>query len=886
MADFDPDAYLAKTAPAAPPAFDPDAYLRATQPAPAEATPAPSTGIPGPRRGTTPVGIARGVASLADVTLGGAFPGAVQFGAYPFLRAAGKTPEEAKAAAESMAGKFAQPFGKAFGVVGTPEYEQETSRQLMNYIGENFQKGAKWISDRTGLPAADVENMMATLTLTTPKVVPAAVKGVKTAAQPFVEQTAAGLEMAAKPLLEQRRARLSAESYAKGPQLDAATDAQRLGIALNPVDIQPSMGTRAWAGVAGERGQQAINAANRTRVREVTLGDLRLPPDTQLTSRAPFEAARTQLAEPYNKVRAIERVLPDDNVRRGLDALRPDETLIGGATTAKQVNKLIDDAIAKVDAGMNGEQLLNNIRNLRANAKKIYGNNNATPKQLAVADSTLAIATQLESLIDSSIFNPRLLQEFRAARQQMARTYAYEAATDFNTGSVDVGKLARITAKDNALTGDIASLGRIAGNFPDAFNPTVASKWETLARLGRTGAAGTTGGLLGYALGGDYAGAAIGSVLGAGLGEVGQRAAARRIASPEYQAGLRIPDYRLPPNQLAAQMAPPTPTAPVPYDWRNAMLPPEERPNWVFGQPSPDIQAGIPPGPPRLPMPTAESTLAALRAEDVRRAGMSRAMGQEAEARQVAAEAMARQPTRGEVILDYDPFTGRLRETSRGGIKGATPETFVNYGANLESAVQKLSGRMVFRPKSKFERVEVGTDAQGAPIYEMRQIAPTLTPAEFKEFALPKRESQAFAMTAEEKIAWNKAKNDLAEVMPGMKTLTDEAIANKIADRQWTQTAVANARAKSEQLARQEALLTEQLANRENLRLLARDITAKQKELAKVRADRERLMTLAEQMDDLMRAERPAPTGRQGPKTREFLRNRLLGGENTNNLAR
>jgi hypothetical protein len=54
-------------------------------------------------------------------------------------------------------------MGKTFGVAGTPEYESEASRRLFNYIGENFQKGAAWIAEKTGLPASDIENMMGTV---------------------------------------------------------------------------------------------------------------------------------------------------------------------------------------------------------------------------------------------------------------------------------------------------------------------------------------------------------------------------------------------------------------------------------------------------------------------------------------------------------------------------------------------------------------------------------------------------------------------------------------------------------------------------------------------------------------------------------------------------
>ena len=123
------------------------------------AMPAPQpTGMPGPRQSPSALTqFGRSAASLADVTVGGVIPGAVQYLAYPFARV-GRSPEEAQAITQGLVGAVDKPFGKAFGVSDTPEYQQEAGRQVIDFIGQNFQKGAKWISEKTGLPQADVES--------------------------------------------------------------------------------------------------------------------------------------------------------------------------------------------------------------------------------------------------------------------------------------------------------------------------------------------------------------------------------------------------------------------------------------------------------------------------------------------------------------------------------------------------------------------------------------------------------------------------------------------------------------------------------------------------------------------------------------------------------
>jgi hypothetical protein len=112
-------------------------------------------------------------------------------------------------------------------------------------------------------------------------------------------------------------------------------------------------------------------------------------------------------------------------------------------------------------------------------------------------------------------------------------------------------------------------------------------------------------------------------------------------------------------------------------------------------------------------------------------------------------------------------------------------------------------------------------------------------------------------MTAEEKIAWNKAKADLAEVMPGMKALDDKAIASKMMDREWVQQAIVKAE--------QKAKLQDEI--------LARSTNEKARRLAQI--ERDKLDGALELLEEQYRKARPVKTGGQGPKTRNFQRNML-----------
>jgi hypothetical protein len=101
-------------------------------------------------------------ASLADTTIGGIIPGVAGPMGYAISRAIGATPEQAAEAEKGLVGTFEKPFGKLFGVTEAPAYKGEASREIMDFIGANIGKGAKYISEKTGMPESDVANMIGT----------------------------------------------------------------------------------------------------------------------------------------------------------------------------------------------------------------------------------------------------------------------------------------------------------------------------------------------------------------------------------------------------------------------------------------------------------------------------------------------------------------------------------------------------------------------------------------------------------------------------------------------------------------------------------------------------------------------------------------------------
>jgi hypothetical protein len=117
--------------------------------------------------------LGRSAAGLADTVIGNiqALPGtALAEVGYAGVRALeglglaepGRAERGREAVYKEFVEPYMQPVGKTTGVAQTPEYKGEASQQLMQFIGENLDKGADWISQKTGLPKADVQNIINT----------------------------------------------------------------------------------------------------------------------------------------------------------------------------------------------------------------------------------------------------------------------------------------------------------------------------------------------------------------------------------------------------------------------------------------------------------------------------------------------------------------------------------------------------------------------------------------------------------------------------------------------------------------------------------------------------------------------------------------------------
>jgi len=491
----------------------------------------------------------------------------------------------------------------------------------------------------------------------------------------------------------QRQQQLVTRSYENANLIDAANAANRLGVAVNPAVTNPTVGNRIVGAIAGnpEAKMARTNEPQWTRKAKEDMG---LSPNTTLNDQAFGEALKNPLiVEPYDTVRKLGRVTADQDIVNKINALKT-ESLIGGEASQAAVSKLADETIARLSAGMSGQDILKNIQDFRQSAQRIYraekkGMTAPSPESMAVADASMALADQLEAAASLYLTGTQA-RAFQNARTLSAKIFDYQRATDTRTGHLDPVKFAKIT-EGKPLTGTAADIATVAANFPGVSEVKPGSWTTAIPTILRGG----TGGTLGYGIGSAFGMGPLGAVVGTTSGAVANALMAKRMSSPAYQAANAIPrDYRSPANMLRP-VEPGSSNLAI-FNPENAVLPPEYTPNFIFQEPppaprsayeavqraqqeaglrrtgslGPDMQFAAPR---ELPMPGAEGPVQ----ERIYNYARDKAADEAAAA---AAQRSPRQSAGAGVSYELDPFTGKLQPVGQQ-VKG--PETFTPLQENV-----------------------------------------------------------------------------------------------------------------------------------------------------------------------------------------------------------
>jgi hypothetical protein len=367
-----------------------------------------------------------------------------------------------------------------------------------------------------------------------------------------IKAGAAGQQYAARQAAKEaaKYAGIVEKSSSSIPKIDAARKAADLGIVINPAEANPTTMNRIKSGVAGA-GDIGVSFSikNEPKWAAIAKEDLGIPKEKSLTINS-FKEARQAYSAPYEKISEIKTIPTDaqylSNIKGGnfLEGLPPQEQalLVG----SKKVDQLIRAASLNEFTGQGAIEL---IKQFRKDANKVIGLS-ADPKQLALANAKLKIASELESNIGRQLdgmhkLNPsagydQLSSQLKAAREYYAKSYTYQNATNLATGKLDPMKIAKLASSDNPMTGKLKDIGDIAANFPLSSRVGLEESM-TPPKILRSSIGGTIGAGIGGAVGG-YPGLLAGGALGFGTEVLLEKAIKNSLASRSSQLS-NLPAY-------------------------------------------------------------------------------------------------------------------------------------------------------------------------------------------------------------------------------------------------------------------------------------------------------------------------------------------------------
>lgn len=292
------------------------------------------------------------------------------------------------------------------------------------------------------------------------------------------------------------------------PPVQAVTEGARKGLeagyVIPPTQVKPSLLNRVLEGVAG-KASTAQNASfqNQQVTNNLANMSLGLPKDTIITPQI-LNNIRNNAGQAYESLGISGTIKTSPKFGQALDEIPVYKDAIKAEKDFPTGKK--NDIIEVIDSlrspSFDVSSAVSKINVLRANADKAFS---AGDKGLGKANR--AASEVLENTIENYLANTKqtdLLDNFRNARQLIAKTYSVEKALNPASGTIDAKKLAQQLKANKPLTGELRTAAEFSSQFPKATQTTEAmGSLPQISPLDVGGAVLTSGGA--YLAGGEAA---------------------------------------------------------------------------------------------------------------------------------------------------------------------------------------------------------------------------------------------------------------------------------------------------------------------------------------------------------------------------------------------
>lgn len=255
---------------------------------------------------------------------------------------------------------------------------------------------------------------------------------------------------------------------AQTPELAAAVgQARQAGYVIPPTQAKPTLGNRIMEGFAGKiTTAQNASAKNQAVTDDLAAKALGLPAGTKATPQV-LEQVRAAAGQAYGAVKSTGTVSAGQPYEAAIDAIvAPLKKAAAGFPKAK-ANPLIDEIESLKSPAFDADAAVEKVKELRDLATSAYGKQDKAAGK-AYKAAAVAIEDALERHLQSIGASPQVLQDFREARQLIAKTYSVGGAANAATGAVDARKLAGQLQRGKPLSGELRTAAEFAARFPKA----------------------------------------------------------------------------------------------------------------------------------------------------------------------------------------------------------------------------------------------------------------------------------------------------------------------------------------------------------------------------------------------------------------------------------
>lgn len=248
----------------------------------------------------------------------------------------------------------------------------------------------------------------------------------------------------------------------------AIKEAAEAGYYITPTQQGKGILPRAVEGlVSSAKMEKLASIKNQEITNNLIREDIGLKPKEPI-SYGTLEAKRNEAGKAYEAVKsAVKEIKPDSKFQQDLNALRGDFTNAANAYPDLIKNDAVEGLIKSLNVRASPRSMIELTRKLRKDASANLKSFD-TPEKQALGHAQRNAAFALEELIDralSSVGKTGLVEDFRKARTQIAKTYDIEAALNETTGDVSARYLARLYDKGKPLSGNMEKVAKFGQAF-------------------------------------------------------------------------------------------------------------------------------------------------------------------------------------------------------------------------------------------------------------------------------------------------------------------------------------------------------------------------------------------------------------------------------------